>query len=209
MDISTSAAEIEATPSTGANFVDRPLSALEARIARASRAVLLALSVAVGLAVIAAAGLGTNSADSASSEGSRLGGDFPAFYAAGSIVRSGDIDSLYDPARQLVEQSELGLDGYLAFAYPPHVAVAYAPLSALPFRYAYLVHTVLMAVAFAVALHVLSVPVHPMKWQAKAVRLKLSLSRRMLNTKRSREVLRDLKIRCEQANFRTGGTSWR
>jgi hypothetical protein len=159
MDMSTSTAEIEATASAGANFVDRPLSSVEARIDRVSRAVLLALAVAVGLAVIAAAGLGSNSADSASSGGSRLGGDFPAFYAAGSIVRSGDIDSLYDPARQLVEQSELGLDGYLAFAYPPHVAAAYAPLSALPYRYAYLVHTVLMAVAVAAALHVLSVPV--------------------------------------------------
>gem|GEM_PF-791856 len=159
MDMSTTAAEIEATAEAGANFVDRPLSTVEARIARASRAVLLALAVAVGLAVIVAAGLGSASADSASSGGSRLGGDFPAFYAAGSIVRSGDIDTLYDPARQLVEQTELGLDGYLAFAYPPHVAAVYAPLSALPFRYAYVVHTALMAVAFAAAIHVLSVPV--------------------------------------------------
>ena len=71
----------------------------------------------------------------------RLGGDFPAFYAAGSIVASGDIDQLYDFDRQRAEQAGVLDSGFLAFAYPSYVAVAYAPLTNLTFRTAYIVHT--------------------------------------------------------------------
>ena len=133
---------------------DRPRTDVELRVARLSRAILLALGLALTIAVVAGAGLG----DGDSSGGARLGGDFPAFYGAGSIVWSGDIDQLYDPIRQQAEQTELGLDGYLAFAYAPHVAAAYAPLSALDFQLAYAVHTLLMTAAFVAAVLVLSKP---------------------------------------------------
>ncbi len=86
----------------------------------------------------------------------RLGGDFPAFYAAGSIVADGDWAHLYDPDRQLAEQAELfgdtGGTDYLYFAYPPHAAALYRPLAALTYRTAYVVHTLAMVAALAGAL---------------------------------------------------------
>ncbi len=133
---------------------DHPRTERELRVARFARAILLALGIAVLTASIAGAGIGGEGA-----QGDRLGGDFPAFYGAGGIVWSGDIDALYDPVRQRSEQTEFGLDGYLAFAYPPHVAAAYAPLSTLDFQVAYAVHTLFMAGAFVGALFVLSTPV--------------------------------------------------
>ena len=124
-----------------------------------ARAVLLALALAVGLATISGAGIDESGAETSATATARLGGDFAAFYAAGSIVWAGDIDELYDPARQRAAQDDLGLDGYLAFAYPPHVAAAYAPLGALNFQVAYLIHTIFMALAFVVALRLLEKPV--------------------------------------------------
>lgn len=130
------------------HFASRP------RVVRLSKAVLLALAVAVGLAAVSGAGLGDGAA-----EGARLGGDYPAFHGAGSIVADGDIADLYDSTRQTEAQAGLGLDGYLAFAYPPHVAVAYAPLSLLGFQLGYLAHTVLMSGALLGALALLRRPV--------------------------------------------------
>jgi len=143
-------------PKTAAQVdAQRPLTDIEMRIARFSRALLFALGIAVAVASIAGAGIGDDQAPS----GGRLGGDFPAFYGAGGIVRAGDIDQLYDPARQKQEQTDLGLDGYLAFAYPPHVAAVYAPLSALDFQFSYALHTLFMAAAVFGAVMVLSGPV--------------------------------------------------
>ncbi len=142
------------SPAPASSQDDRPRTEFELRVARFARAILLALGIAVLMASIAGAGIGGEGA-----QGDRLGGDFPAFYGAGGIVWSGDIDALYDPVRQRTEQAELGLDGYLAFAYPPHVAAAYAPLSTLDFQVAYAVHTMFMAAAFVGALLVLSGPV--------------------------------------------------
>lgn len=137
----------------------------EELINKMSRAVLLALALAVILATAAGSGVGEKAND-ASSDGPRLGGDFAAFYAAGSIVWDGDIDDLYDPARQEAAQQDLGLDGYLAFAYPPHVAIAYAPLGALSFQTAYFAHTLAMAVAFLAAVQLLA-PIVPLlaRWR--------------------------------------------
>ncbi len=137
----------------------------EELINKISRAVLLALGLAVLLAAAAGSGVG-QSANDVGQEGPRLGGDFAAFYAAGSIVWDGDIASLYDPARQEAAQADLGLDGYLAFAYPPHVAMAYAPLGALNFQLAYLVHTILMTGAFLLAVHLMA-PMIPLlsRWR--------------------------------------------
>ena len=129
-------------------------TAARPRVERLSKAVLLALAVAVVMAVVSGAGLGEGAAD-----GARLGGDYPAFHGAGSIVADGDIDDLYDPTRQTAAQAGLGIDGYLAFAYPPHVAMAYAPLAMLGFQLGYLAHTVLMSAALLGALLLLRRPV--------------------------------------------------
>jgi alpha-1,2-mannosyltransferase len=111
----------------------------EERLRLYPRALLVALAIAFALSLI-----GTG----ASTPTGRLGGDLPAFYGAGRIVLEGDAAHLYDWNRQAT--AELGLfppdetEGFLAFAYPPFVAVAYAPLALLPFRLAYAVHTLFM-----------------------------------------------------------------
>ena len=71
----------------------------------------------------------------------RLGGDFPAFYAAGKLVAQGESQSIYDSDRILSEQRLiLPNGGYLPFVNPPHFAYFYAPLGALPYNFAFLVH---------------------------------------------------------------------
>ena len=83
-----------------------------------------------------------------------LGGDFPSFYGAGSIVADGHGDQLYDAELQAAVQEELiGEDGgFLYFAYPVFVAYAYAPLSFLPYRLAWVLHVVFMACALWAAI---------------------------------------------------------
>ncbi len=81
----------------------------------------------------------------------RLGGDYPAFYAAGRIVAAGDAEELYSGERQIAEQQGL-LSGReeglgLPFVYPPFVAAAYAPLALLPYRASYVVYTLLLCLA--------------------------------------------------------------
>ena len=104
----------------------------------------IAVLIALGAVVVYSA-----AADSGpTSSGRHLGGDFPAFYAAGAIAASGDWDSLYSAPVQRSEQEGLIEDGgFLYFAYPPPVAAAYSPLSALDYRWAYLIHTAVMAAA--------------------------------------------------------------
>ena len=144
--------------------LDAPIDHSERLINKASQAILFAVGLAVIMAAVVGAGLGADASQDTS--GARLGGDFPAFYAAGSIVWDGDIDSLYDPARQQAAQDELGLDGYLAFAYPPHVALAYAPLGGIGFQVAYLIHTIVMAAAFGLAVWLIT-PMVPLlkRWR--------------------------------------------
>lgn len=99
-------------------------------------------AIAIAMAVVVLSGNG-----STNSTGGRLGGDFPEFYGAGLIVRAGDASQLYEASRQAESQAGLFGDdetGYLDFAYPPAVALAYAPLSALPYRLAYVLHAALM-----------------------------------------------------------------
>ena len=144
-------------------------NSLHARTARLAKAVLVALVLGVIVITITAPGIGTAAA--AAPDAPRLGGDFPAFFAAGSIVGDGDIGQLYDPARQELAQADLGIDGYLAFAYPPHVAVAYSPLSALGFRLGYLLHTALMAGAFVIAVRLIGTMIDAVarwRWQILA-----------------------------------------
>lgn len=107
-------------------------------------AVLVALAVSF-IAVIVGA-------DGARSLTGRVGGDFPAFYGAGSIVADGDLERLYDPTRQAEAQVDLlGEGSVLYFAYPPPVAAAYSLLAHLPYVLAYAVHTAVMLAALLLA----------------------------------------------------------
>ncbi len=121
-----------------------------ARANRIAWAVLAALAVAFTVALLAGQGSGTASG--------RLGGDYPAFYSAGRIVNDGDAAHLYEPARQSAAQRDLfagDTSGFLAFAYPPPVALAYAPLARLPYRLSYFLVTCLMLGAVGLALHLI------------------------------------------------------
>ena len=121
-----------------------------ARLLLYSRAALFAVVAAFAISV-----LGSTGADTVSG---RLGGDFPAFYAAGSIAADGDWADLYDPDRQLAEQARLfpeSDDSFLYFAYPPHAAAAYRPFAAMDYRLAYALHSVAMAAAAVAAMALL------------------------------------------------------
>ena len=109
------------------------------------RLIPIAAIVGVCLAIVLSAFAGSG----ASTMGGRLGGDFPAFYAAGRIVIEGSGDALYDPATQAEFQEALYPedDGYLFFAYPPFTAVAYAALAILPYRAAFALHGLLAVAA--------------------------------------------------------------
>jgi hypothetical protein len=87
----------------------------------------------------------------------RLGGDFPAFYSTGRLILKGDWHEIYDRGRQIAEQKYLMGDEntYLPFSYPPYVALVYAPLSFLPFRFAYIIHTAMMALSLLLTLHLI------------------------------------------------------
>jgi hypothetical protein len=116
---------------------------------KAARAIALALTFAFALALVSGSGAETASG--------RLGGDHPAFYAAGRLVTSDRRADMYDSAVQAEMQEGLfpanDNEGLLYFAYPPHTALAYAPLSHLPYRASYAIHTLLMVAAVAAALH--------------------------------------------------------
>ncbi len=90
----------------------------------------------------------------------RLGGDYPAFYAAGRIANEGDWERLYGFARQAAAQKDLlpteNEGALLPFAYPPFVALLYVPLALVNFRLSFLIHTLLMFLALAVAMRLFS-----------------------------------------------------
>ena len=96
------------------------------------------------------------------SSSGQLGGDFPSFYAAGSIVNADGYDSLYDPATQRSTQDGLiATDGgYLFFAYPPPVATAYSLPARLGYRTAFSIQVLVMAAAAAGAVYLLR-PLNP------------------------------------------------
>ena len=110
-----------------------------------SRGALAAIVIAFLAVVLSGSGVSTFTG--------RIGGDYRAFYAAGEIVADGKIESLYELQTQFDYQKKLLLEPkeFLAFAYPPHFALVYAPLAELPFRLSYVVHTILMAAALALA----------------------------------------------------------
>ena len=149
--------------------VNDELTSGEARAQRAARALIFALVLALGLATVVGAGIGENvdQVANATEDAPRLGGDYPAFFGAGSIILDGDLESLYVEDRQIDAQvGLLSAGGYLAFAYPPHVAAVYAPLAALPFQPSYLIHTLIMAASYFATLRVLA-PIVPIisRWR--------------------------------------------
>ncbi len=85
---------------------------------------------------------------------SRLGGDYPAFYGAGSIVADGDWNELYSAERQQAAQAGYIDDdgGFLYFSYPPFVAQAYGLLAVADYQWSFLLHACLMAAALLGAL---------------------------------------------------------
>ena len=115
------------------------------------------------MALLAGTGLGfvvflASSKGLSTPGGARVGGDFPAFYSAARMVRSGAISELYDPRVQEDAQRDLfpaGIHGRLPFAYPPFVALAYVPLTWLPFKFAYATVVLLMALCVVAAVRVL------------------------------------------------------
>ena len=128
----------------------------------------LAILVTLGVAVLVAT-IAFNEADPQT----RLGGDYPAFYAAGSIAADGDWDQLYSHERQQIEQAGLIDDegGYLYFSYPPFVAAAYAPLAAPAYAWSSLIHTFLMAAALAGTVWLLWPWLSTLGWPRPAVYL--------------------------------------
>jgi hypothetical protein len=133
---------------------------------RAAMSILIAFVAA--LFITLATGSGSSTA------AGRIGGDYPAFYGAGTIVLDGDSAHLYDPDRQAQAQRDLfgqEHDGFLYFAYPPAVAAAYAPLALLPYRLSYALHTLLMIGALVLALRVLRpiVPILARRFWVSAV----------------------------------------
>lgn len=110
----------------------------ERRLTQYPIALLVALAAA--FVFVIASGDGSDTASG------RVGGDFPAFYSAGTIVADGDIEHLWDPATQAAAQDGLldDEDGFIMFPYAPHVAGTYSLLARLPYRTAYVVHTAVM-----------------------------------------------------------------
>ena len=110
-----------------------------------SRGALFALAVAFITVLLSGSGPETITG--------RVGGDYPAFYSAGQIIADGAAENLYSLDTQRDYQKPLIGDqsGVLPFAYPPHFALLYAPLSELPFRLSYAVHTLALVAALALA----------------------------------------------------------
>jgi len=112
------------------------------------RSLLTAISVAFIFSVLSGSG--------ASTVTGRLGGDYAAFYGAGRIIAEGDFEELYNWKRQLASQEGLfpgEKNSFLPFMYPPYVALAYSPLSLLPYRLSYVIHTLLLVGALLMTVH--------------------------------------------------------
>lgn len=140
------------------------------RIKWYSISLLLALGISFIIAVLGGKNVSTLTG--------RLGGDYPAFYGAGRIIAEGDGENLYSPSRQLEIQKNLfpnGTSGYLAFSYPPFVALAYYPLSLFSYRISYIIHTLLMVSALILTIQFIR-PFNPLIDRYNLTALALSLS---------------------------------
>ena len=136
-------------------------------------AVIAALAIAPLLGAIGAAG--------SEAPGASIGGDYPAFYGAGSIAAAGDLDHLHDVGRQIEAQDGLhrAEEGEVTrfFPYPAQVAVLYQPLASLEYHWSYLVHTLLMAGLLWAAIWV----ARPMAWRARVWHTGLISQRRLVH----------------------------
>src|ERR1700681_1919101 len=80
--------------------------------------------------------------------------DFRCLYAAGYLVRSGDASHLFDyDAQRSIENAHVSVeDVALPFNHAPYEALLFAPLTLLPYRWAYVIVLVgnlcLLALAF-------------------------------------------------------------
>lgn len=115
------------------------------------------MAVALFVATLLAAGGVVAPARSAPLD--RIGHDFLPFYAAGSLVREGrgnqiyDVDTLRQREREIAESNHLALGaGFGPFWNPPFYALPFAPLSALPFRSAMLTWLAINLAALAAAM---------------------------------------------------------
>ncbi len=108
-------------------------------------------ALATGAAIIAGALLALATTDGIARGEGRIGGDFVAFHAAGRMILEGHAGELYDAGAEARFQASTlpneRAGGAVLFAYPPYVALLYAPLAALPFRAAYVVHLALALAA--------------------------------------------------------------
>ncbi len=114
------------------------------------RVLLIPLVLSFAVAVLSAEGASTLSG--------HLGGDFPAFYSAGSIVGDGNVGKVYNLGSLTRAQEDLVPSDYetLRFAYPPFVAHTYSFLAKLPYREAYVAHTAFMFLCLAASIAILS-----------------------------------------------------
>jgi len=78
-----------------------------------------------------------------------LGSDLPAFLTAGTLVLEGRGEQLWDweTQRQIQARIEGAGATWLPFVYPAPVAAVYAPLAALPLRWAHALHFAAMLAA--------------------------------------------------------------
>ncbi|HUU84006.1 MAG TPA: glycosyltransferase family 87 protein [Phycisphaerae bacterium] len=91
-------------------------------------------------------------------QGEVITGDFMHFYLGGRMILEGDGAALYDVAAQGETQARIVGPQYGKvhwYNYPPTFAVALAPLSALPYVWAFYVYDLLMAAAMAATLWML------------------------------------------------------
>lgn len=120
---------------------------------RAAGAVLLAIAMALGTIVL--------TADGPEAVSGGLGGDYPAFYAAGELVlRDFSLDAarFYDPSTQFEAQAPVlpqETTGNLYFAYPAFFVAPFVVLANLGFELSYLVNVLAMVLAVVVALRTL------------------------------------------------------
>jgi hypothetical protein len=117
---------------------------------RRRAAVAVLIGIAVGCITLLATSNGLRTI-----RGGRIGGDLPGVYGAARILRAGDVAKLYDSATQESAERDLfpaDMHGRMPFPYPPFVALAYVPLTWFPFKVAYVIHVVLMALCVVSAL---------------------------------------------------------
>lgn len=106
-----------------------------------------------------------------------LGGDLPAFYNAGLLVNEVGPKNLYDAEilHEIHASWSNRVDQALPFLYPPFVAAVFSLLAQLPYRGAYVVYTLTMMTALALAVILLRKPLlRVSRWPLEAVLLAAS-----------------------------------